>query len=790
MNLIASKVKNIKKTINGYEINTDTDFIIIDEDRQSKIMLEIDLLSTDGNILETKVFDGNRHSTIQDLKKLFDCPVDIVLCKNRRRSVISNENIPICSIFENENDALNRKYKIFLFAEVKLMNHQSISCILNSIDCRFLRKLVIQDTPLSRISISDLMQLKYLKIINCGLNHINIPSHTMEYCNLKNNLLGSCNLLAKTLILQDNLVQEFSSSASFKYLNLSSNPLKRIKCKAKFLNIRNTNINHVLCGNFEIILADHVRNFRVGKCPNLKVLSANDCQISQIYNTFDNIRVLKLRNNYLHHISKLNNCLHLDVSGNFLEKICCKSIVSLNISKNQFDKFKANRFKSLRHLNISFNNMELLEKDLSNIALKTLIINKAMTGNLICSSIKPHQLHQCKRHRDKIFRYKMESYVNGWPIIMFITFTSSKLEPMEQFFIDSFEKFRMSKTIIDLISQFSNYCYKKLNQKDGSARISFLTVSSNFFYVTSFYIPTVIFTFSEIDVVDDPGKIRIFRNVSNWCCFPLFCSFDSISKNRSHTFLNSERTLIECFQFLNFFCPISLDLIVFNSSKVSLINRLNLSTRCKIIKMIDRMKYKIAFTDLIQKITPLYCNPINTSLGFQNINFGLNLYVSDLIHTDTEPTIFVFMKILFRPNINYLIQAEEFNIFSTVELYCKVFSGKIVEKNYKLFIVGFNTTLHSALFSLKIQSILRSIGIDVGIGISSDAVFRTEYNGVVYVGGPVFNKASRIADMGVGVFCCGCVKIMSPLIEMNDEGERYLKGFDKKHRIYSLSIAK
>lgn len=682
---------------------------------------------------------------------------------------------------------------MFILAQRRLTKRFPLFSLYDKIDIMELRKVIIQDVQLNKISICGLKHLKYLKIINCGLNSIDIHSKTLEYCNLTNNLLKCCGIFSKILILQDNLIEEFTSSFQFKYLNLSLTPLKRLKCKAKFLNIRNTSLNHILCGNFEIILADNVKNFRIGKCPNIKVLSVNDCQISQIYNTFDNIKILKARNNYLRSISKLNTCKHLDVSGNFLEKIHCKNAISLNISKNQFHKLKIDRFKSLRHLDISFNNMELTQKDTLGPSLKTLIANKTMIKHQISPGIKSYKFHQCQKHNDKIIQYKIESYINGWPIIVFITLLSSS-EPngMEQFFIDSFEKFRMSITILELISKFTNYCYKKLNEQNHPVKMSFLVISSNFCYITSFYIPTIIFTFSEIDVVDDPSKIRIFNNLSNWCCFPLFCKFESISKNRSHNLLNSARSLIDHFQFLTFFCPMALDMIIFNSPKFSLINKLKLSTCCKKIKIIDRKTYSVDFSDIITETTTVYSDPLNAILGFQNVDFGLNLYISDLEATPavSEPTTFVFMKILFRPNIDYLVQAEEFNILSVVELYCKVFSGKIVEKNYKLFIIGFDTTLHSALFSLKIQSILKSVDIDVGVGISVDMVFRAEYDGMVYIGGPVFNKASRIADLGVGVFCCECIKIISPLIEMHDEGERYLKGFDKRHRIYSLQISK
>lgn len=101
MNFISSRVKNIKKTINGYEINTDTDFIVINEDQKSVISLEIDVLSEDGNIAETKVFIGKIDSTIRDLKKIFDYPTDIILCENMKRSVIRNEDTLVLDVFMN-----------------------------------------------------------------------------------------------------------------------------------------------------------------------------------------------------------------------------------------------------------------------------------------------------------------------------------------------------------------------------------------------------------------------------------------------------------------------------------------------------------------------------------------------------------------------------------------------------------------------------------------------------------------------------------------------------------------
>lgn len=785
---------NPSKEINGYVFHK-IDKYVKYSSSSFNLTIEIDLFNAQNDIIETKLFSGPLDSTTSNIKQIFEKDVDIVLIEHNRKQILKDFEKPLFKCCEVYNGFLRLNCHVFLRASLKpLKLHVSRPFLFHS-GVSQLRKLIVINFPINKIELENLRFLRYLKLINNGLKSIKYSkkysNRILEFCDLRNNLLKQCHLRAKTLILQKNRIPLFSSLYKFRYLNLSQNPLKRLSCSTDFLNIKHTLCDHFLSCDAKVIIADGVSNFKIGSCPNLTVLFVNDCHLIGLSHTMTNLTILKAKNNYFQELPRLNKCTVLDVSGNFLEKVKSKNAIFLNISKNQIREFDFTKFQSLKHLNISFNPVESIVRKKETVIPSTVIMNTSMP---IRKAIEPRKMLIKKnsiKMKKHAMHYKLEIRIDKVPISIYVLLLSSKKEDYTSYLSQCLDKFKSMHTLLDLFSGFSEYCYRKLSSADIEGSMSFTLITNRFVMLRSFYLPIFYSNFSQIDVLDNPKTIKVFNNVSHWYVFPIFQTHEFLANKRCYSFFSSAALLEELFQFTEVFSAKTLEFLISNCADFYSFLKPLTSSSCSLIKYVNMKEYKGDFRKVLEKTV---INQIETrinTLGFINFNFGINNFEIENTNRHASPIspVFLFMKLVFPTKTNRIIQIEELNLIHLIEMYCKIFGGDIVEKNYAAFIVGFGTSLQAALFALRLQNALQTVDIDVCVGISNDLVFRTEQDGVSYFGGPAFNKTARMSDLGAGVFICNCVKIFSPLIEIIDEGDRHLKGFDSKHKIHLLKLA-
>lgn len=776
---------NTLETANGYKISKMYNNCTI-SDSMTEIFLDIDLFGHNNEILKTVSFVGSLNQTVKTIKSFFTEDIEIIINDCKRVYKLNDNEKPLYKCFYKENQILKPTFKTFIYAKLKEYKHIQLSNHIKSV--YLLRKLIIENLSVNFISIITLKFLKYLKIINCDLKSISRSFKLLEYCNLRNNSLINCPVLSKVLILRSNKIEKFSSELNFKYLNLSDNPLKIFKGSAKFLNISNTLIKSPLSCDSEVILADCVKKIKIKNCPNMKVLSVNDCKLTKIGSILINLKIFKARNNYFQSLPKLNKCTVIDVAGNFLDNIKSSNVIYLDISKNQIREINLRKYSSVQHLNISFNPLERIFNEEFIKQPKTILINESMVLDSSKIKYKDFTLYDCEKCSSIISQFKLEILIDHTPTIIFILLKSNIKNNYEKLITHSIDRYKHLDSFLDIFFDFSDYLYRSLAAKDRNVKVSFTFITNKYVFLRSFFLPIFFFNFAEMDFLSNPKNMRIFNNASNWCTFPVFCKYKRLPTFRCYSLFKYKADCVELFQFNDLFCPKILEFYITNKIDYFITDITYFKTNCTLIKEIYSRKYNGTFMNNLQKLILNESNPRHRFLGLNNIDFDINNMCldSELATFTTNNPVFLYLKLFLKFTGDQIIHVEELNLVHIIEFYLKIFGGRTIEKNYNLFIAGFNNPLYSALFGLQIQKILKSVGIEVGIGISGDVIFRTVTDDIVYFGGPVLNKSSRIADLGVGVYCCGCIKISSPLIEMIDEGERYLKGFNKRHKIYTL----
>lgn len=773
------------KTINGYKFRIKP-ASIGSKFSSRTVTLEIDFRDSRGNLIETKSFTGTFEATVNDIKQLFQEDIDIILNDENRRHILSSTEKPLYRCFALYEGEIRQRPDVFLIAKKKAFYFQELTVFVSK--CLYLRKLSIKSLPVLEISLKPLYFLKYVEIVNAGLRKLTSTVKTIEFCNLSNNGLEKCDIHSKVLILENNRIRSFNMSFRFKYLNISNNPLRDIKCSCEFLNIRNTDIKGVLGTDAKIILADGIKNFRIGTCPNLESLSVNNCDLKDISRVVRKLKIFKARNNYFQNLPKMENCSIIDVSGNFLETIKSKNATFLNVSKNQFREFDFRKFPLIKHLNISFNPLEKVIKNNENE--KTIIMNDLLIINNSFSTAITGRSHVCTKVKKNGYLYKLESTIENTRVFVNIVVVTDSDKNYSANFAEWFDQFRSKNSIIDIFVQFSDYCYRKLLSDSIKTRLTVILITRKIVMARTFGLPLFIMDFSEAFVLKNSNDFQIFNNVSSWYAFPILCPCEDISIKRVYSLFSNKVTIAEIFQFSEFLCGRSLEFLAFNQQVFHSNYTTRTITKCDLKKVVEMNDSKKDFSKALINAVYEQETDVQEILGLSNIDFNLNITTAEPISNSiiTTTPVFLFLKINFTSNTNYVIEAEELNIINLLEFYCKALGGVVVEKNYAVFIIAFNKAIQAAIFALKIENALNIHNIEINAGITGDLIFRSEEEGIIYFGGPVLNKASRIANCGFGVFACDSIKLNFDIIDINDESDRYLKGFEARCKIQSLKL--
>lgn len=779
---------NVRETINGFELKRYRKSSLCFT-RNTEFELELVLLSRESAVLETAAFRGNLQSTVMDIKRVFQRPIDVFLNDSGIVCRLDDEEMPFNRVFDVHEGELTQSYKTVLVIRPRIEIKVEILKSFSSLPS--LRKLVIQNCPVSCISLRSQTRLKYLRLNNTSLRLIVPTTQSLEYCNLDSNFLDKCSVCAKVLIVSRNRIEVFESSFRFTHLDISDNPLASIVCSTSFLNIRNTCLRHVLHSDAKVIVADGTKKIRIGCCPRLISLSINDCELTHVEFSVAKLRVFKARNNYFQNLPKLKSCLCADMAGNFLASIDARRARALDVSKNQFALFDFNKFKSLRHLNLSFNPLGSPPRTEPDSSLVTIVLSSSQECYSGHANVKRVLKHDCPKLRQWCMMYKLTTMIKKTPVTAFVLVQAPSSRRYCKLLEESLDSVRNDTSWVSLFSRFSEQAYLRICQEQPAAKASFVFVTSENVMVRSFGVESIFLNFAEVERLRDPDTIRVFNNVSSWLVFPVLCPIQPISNKRRYALFSDEKDLSGMFHFLSHYCPRSAELLVANTSEFFDRQKPHGVSDCKLVKEINSMVYERSFAEVIGSNAADILSS-GEFLGIKNVDFGLGLFRSNapapVFITSSNP-VFLFMRIIFNSGKDSVLEHEECNLMNIFDFYCKVFGGRLIEKSYRLYIVGFDSPIQSAFWALRIQKILKAVNVDVCVGISSDVVFRIEEDGVVYFAGPALNKTSRISDLGAGVFCCGCIKLNHPFIELIDEGERFLKGFDKRHRVFSLQLS-
>lgn len=777
---------SLKETLNGVKFKRDQRIGQL-KSIDSFITVQIPIMSYSNKILNTKIFHGQISSTVSQIISSIKEDVFLLLKTNNRILSLNENDTPFFRMFELREGILklsnhsvliarhNYQIKFPRFLEIKLSN---------------LRKLSVYNFSISRIFLESLPFLRYLKLVNTGLRIVYPGSKILEYCNLSNNELVECKVNSKVLILCSNLISKFESKFKFKLLNLSFNPLKTFSADANCLVIKkNEDIKSVVTGDYRIIIADGSKNLKLGGCPNLQFLSVSRCGFTKLSFSVKGILVFKASNNYLQRVPKFKNCRYVNLSGNFLEFFNASSVQAIDLSMNQLRWFNFSTCTNIRHLDITFNPIDKMHSKCAYASLKTIFLNESQTKYFNSDKIKTSLNHQCKACTKNFFNYKMEITFQSIPITVFILFKTCLNEDFTQLMDDSFQLFKNSLSHIDLYCDFSEYIYSRVNLLDSNVAILFTFITTTDVMVKSFHLPALIYNFAEIKRISKPKYLFSFNNSSAWIVAPLLCPIKNFLKKKSSVLSHDIVDVMEILQFTKCFCTKPFYFKILSSPEYFDLQLPPDTSRISLIKKV--CKYSEISQDINFHTLNDFLNRC-TNLGLSNHDFNKNIRGSDVIAmiSHTESPVFVFVRFIFISDRIKLLETEKNNIFCIVDFYCKIFGGSIAEKNYGTYIIKFNILYHAVLFSLKIEHILHLAGIEISIGISSGLIFSSYNNGIMYFGGPVLNKTARMAHLGTGVFCCGCVKLQNDSIyEIFDESERYLKGFTECHRIYSIKLS-
>lgn len=728
---------------------------------------------------------GNFLLTVGEAKRAIGTPCSVLFCKAGRTRIMQDSETLLTHLFAMDNGRIVR----ISTPRVFLVPYSEIPCRLCLFKMISLRKLVLKDTFVRRIDLRDQKLLRYASLSNLGLRSIKFGDQPLEYCNVSNNRLESCSVNARVLNASKNRIRCFASSRHFHYLNMSRNPLRYLSCSVDILYIKHTKLRDPIVSNARKIVADGTKGLQMGRCQNLRSLSASSCGLQSIDMQIKHVKCLCARNNYLQDLPALDALEYADLSGNSLFDLKAEKIKSINLSKNNLQQFDLSKYPDLAIADLSFTTLDRIIKDKSGRCNGIYRLNDMLSKRLKIFKMSPCPKHICKKSNAFIFHHALQIQHYGEPIVVFVTVSTRCAEDVREELVAFLGHLVHERSVLDLFDRFVESACSLFATTDQAHKSGFILATKKIVAVQNCGLEMLVVNFAECVRVRDPKKIRVFYNIARWSVFPIFCHLCEGAEERCFRLYKGFTDFYEIFQFLGFYCPLSLEFAVQNTPEL-LENPRAETAVCFHSLKISRQAYAKDFAIVLQERDSVKIGSRTEILGYNNIDFNMNFYKDEhlsLFITTSNP-VFAFVHFYHNCRIDPLIYMEKLNILHILDTYCKAFCGRYIEKNYKFCIVGFNNPIASALWGLRVQETLRAAGIDVGIGISEDTVFRTENAGQVTFGGPALNKLSRIVDLGVGIFISDFLNISHPQIELVNEGDRLYKGFKNRDRIYSVHL--
>lgn len=741
------------------------------------------------------VLNGSYDTTVQDLKKQLGYPCEIIKLTNGQKERLKNDFKPFNELFFYYKNHLLRNPSCNLM----ITNIYPASAAFTNYLWINLRKLTICSIKVVKINLRELDKLKYLELCNLGLRKLIMPKHSLEYCNISANKLTKCMINSKVLIAKNNKIERFSSSFNFKHVDISCNPLRKLKISALSLNISDTCLKKLSCNTARKIIADRTKNIAFSSCPNLRYLSVNNCNLSVLTPEMAQVTVLRARNNQIDDLPLLPNIRYIDISCNLLsEFIMPAQLEAANISKNHIAALTIKPNFVIESLNASYNPMDELNLPY-NFDQKD---KKLYLDSRLC---RKHSMeyqsiykHTCRSNNKYFIKHEIKGYLCN-KFVKFVVYLATNAD-VNINFQEIWENIGSFDTTVEFLELFSLKVMPILRSCDLSSSGLFVLITDESILLKSWDFQAIFFNFIECRRIGQTNTVWTFVNILRWSVVPLFCHLEPGNEAEYHKINTRFPNFWEIFQFIDYFCPLALKFILINSSDhLSNTGPIGQKFLIKTVKLEKKEIPDMSFDEMYKQYGFRVWEPCSKYLGCSNIDFGMNIYKDQQLNTSsnssvdaslvsTSMPVFVFLKLAYGQTDNPILKAEKYNALNIIDTLCKLFCGRYIEKNYMFYVVVFESVVFAALWGLRLKTVLGSIGITIGVGITGDTILRTQSGGNLRFGGPAFNKSSRMADAGTGVFCSSFLNITHPMIECIDEGECYIRGFSEKERILSLHI--
>ncbi|AFM97809.1 hypothetical protein EHEL_020530 [Encephalitozoon hellem ATCC 50504] len=642
-----------------------------------------------------------------------------------------------------------------------------------------LRKLSLVNCKIKKVPDLSTMRLKYLDLSHNSISGVLCIRGYFNTVNLSHNKISRViRMKALNFNVSHNRVTRFFEDFRYQRLNLSHNPLEFCRAEARVLDLSRTMVKMLESKITKKLTIDGTKGVSLGKFESLVFLSINDCGMRCLSFDAKRLRVLKARNNFIEEVPFFPSLEYLDISGNLVHTLPNKGVKFLDASKNQIIAFDLSEWGGLEHLDLSYNPLVNLEASnrhgLKYLNLKGTSIRKGAERK------KPRRhVHQCRGEGRVVERFVIDpKEVEGR------LFLISVHDPK----IDIFEMLKAIQSEVDETCNPHTYlwrfCYllrKMLFSRSIRPEYALCMTTSKHVILNGRGVGFIFSNFAEIKIFDDPEVVEIYDNVGNWHFIPVFCDFQG-NVARLDILDTIENRLDSVLDFIGHRCALSATTAISSTSGLC-------KDLCVGVRLISRtsLPCKLSYEDAIKSISKKKSNESSIH-GSENYNFVLKSSTRRFYGTlllNPNP-IFAFCRILPRDRSHGYVIGNVANIMKMISI---IFSGTRIEFFSRIWIVAFHDRVEACLWGLKVKEMLRCLEIDVGIGITCGTFYTRIAGSHVRFYGPVLSKASRVANLGVGVFCCHCVWTKHSGIMYINQGQRFLRGFKEPHLIYTPHIS-
>ncbi|TBU19472.1 hypothetical protein CWI42_020310 [Ordospora colligata] len=665
--------------------------------------------------------------------------------------------------------------------------------------------------------INSLGRLRRLKLTNCGirkvpdisrlrLTHIDLSNNeiygsvyiigTFSKVNLSHNKICSVNRInASSLNLAYNMIDSFVQTFKYQYLSLRHNPLREYSSEACVIDLSFTRVQFICSRVARKVILDGTRGVRLGVFDKLVYLSICNCELRTLDVQAKNLKILKARGNFIEFVPMLPALEYLDISRNLVREIQCRQLTFLNASMNQLIVFDFRWMYKVVHLDLSYNPIMSLQGHVQpcTMYLRLEHIHMDMVEQMyrdVCiNNASRYLMHECKKMNKVVEQIMIGNdahYLN-----VFIVCLRKPGDDIQHIVNAVFSRIDGSADTIEWFENFRTILSMLFFEMNIELSYLICMVTSEHVVVSRIGMDAVFSNFAHIKILNESQRVYIYDNIGNWNLIPMICPLHN-SVSRFDVLNTVENDIGKIMQFMNYECPLA---VAMSISDFCILDEYKPCNEIRCARSIstasnDCLEYEYELNTIIKKRRvaderrKLTECSINGCANYNPVLKTSSRLGYDSLIRNPNP-VFVFCKIFPRnpAGIHACIVA---NVRNIIIMACSIFFGVIVESSLDFYVLAFHDRIEACLWGLKIQEMLGCVDLDVSVGISC-GMFYTKISGNhVRFYGPALNKASRLVNLGCGVFCCDCVQVEHPKIVYVQQGRKNLKGFDDMHMIYVL----